>query len=201
MITLGYSSGILTILAFITQIFQETGSILTEKQSAILISFTQIMGNIVLLNIVERFNRRTLYITSSILTAFAYFTFFAYGYFDIKQLGYTWMPPLCIACIVFASCMGLAPMPYIVSIEIFPQKISQVCLSFAVGLFWTLLFILSAAFNTCVQTFGLFNCMCGLGVICLLNTVFGIFFAVETRGKSFEEIEKMMNGEDDEQQK
>lgn len=58
MITLGYTSGILTILAFITQIFQETGSILTEKQSAIVISFTQIMGNIVLLNIVERFNRR-----------------------------------------------------------------------------------------------------------------------------------------------
>lgn len=74
------------------------------------------------------------------------------------------------------------------------------CLSFAVGLFWILLFILSAAFNTCVQSFGLYNCMFGLGIICVLNAIYGIFFAVETRGKSFEEIEKMMNGEDVEQQ-
>lgn len=36
--------------------------------------------------------------------------------------------------------------------------------------------------------------MFGLGVICVLNALFGIFFAVETRGKSFEEIEKMMSG-------
>lgn len=58
MITLAYSAGTLTILAYITQIFNETGSILSEKESAILISVTQLTGNIVMLNIVERFNRK-----------------------------------------------------------------------------------------------------------------------------------------------
>ena len=42
--------------------------------------------------------------------------------------------------------------------------------------------------------------MFGLGVICVLNAIFGICFLVETRGKSFEEIEKMMNGEENDSQ-
>ena len=61
-----------------------------------------------------------------------------------------------------------------------------------------MLFALSAAFDLFVDSFGFFNCMFGLGVICVLNAIFGICFVVETRGKSFEEIEKMMSGERDE---
>lgn len=69
-----------------------------------------------------------------------------------------------------------------------------------VAILWILLFILSAVFNTFVESFGLFNCMFGLGTICILNALFGTFFLVETRGKSFEEIEKMMAGGNDDTQ-
>lgn len=79
-------------------------------------------------------------------------------------------------------------------------QIQQVCLSFVVGIFWILLFLLSAVFNICVESFGLFNCMFGLGIICILNAIFGIFFLVETRGLSFDEIEKMMSGRNNELQ-
>lgn len=58
---------------------------------------------------------------------------------------------------------------------------------------WLVLFILGFTFPSAIDMFGIFNCMFGLGIICLLNGLFGIFFVVETRGKSFQEIEVLMN--------
>lgn len=76
-------------------------------------------------------------------------------------------------------------------------QIRQIGLSLVLSVFWILLFVTGAAFGISVRTFGLFNCMFGLGVICILNVIYGVFFLVETRGKSFEEIEKMMSGRND----
>lgn len=109
MITLAYLTGTVTILNYITVIFAQTGSALTEKHSAILISVTQLTGNFVFMNIVERFNRKTLYICSALSTAALFFLFGAYGYFEIKDLGYEWLPPACMSLTIFSSCMGLLP--------------------------------------------------------------------------------------------
>lgn len=62
------------------------------------------------------------------------------------------------------------------------------------AIFWILLFLTGAAFDVSIQSLGLYNCMFALGFICVLNAIFGIYALVETRGKSFEEIEKMMSG-------
>lgn len=50
--------GTLVIVGFITDIFKETGSILSEKDSSILIAVVQLIANLVFLSIVEQFNRR-----------------------------------------------------------------------------------------------------------------------------------------------
>lgn len=55
---LAFLSGTLTIISFITYIFNETGSYLSEKDSSILLSTAQITGNVLFICIVERFNRR-----------------------------------------------------------------------------------------------------------------------------------------------
>lgn len=55
---LAYLNGALVFIAYITYIFKETGSYLSEKDSSILVSITQITSNIIFISIVERFNRR-----------------------------------------------------------------------------------------------------------------------------------------------
>lgn len=60
-----------------------------------------------------------------------------------------------------------------------------------VAMFWIILFALSSVFFIIVDTVGLFNCMFGSSVIGLLNALFGIFFMIETRGKSFAEIREI----------
>ena len=53
-----FTAGTMTMLSYVTDIFSKTGSSLSEKNSSLLISITQIIGNLVVLNIIERFNRR-----------------------------------------------------------------------------------------------------------------------------------------------
>lgn len=131
-----------------TDIFTKTGSSLSAKNSSLLVSITQIIANLVLLNIIERINRRvlinmdilrcinqlrriyfllqTLYIVSSILTAISFFFFGAYCLLWQDRPEYKWMPPLFFACIIFFSCMGLLPIPYILTTEIFPKKVNKI---------------------------------------------------------------------------
>lgn len=115
-------TGTVTILNYITVIFQETGSALTEKHSSVLVSVTQLAGNLVFMNIVERFNRKTLYISSAISTTILYSLFGAYGYFEMKELGYDWIPPFMMCLCIFSSCLGLLPIPYCVTSEVLVKK-------------------------------------------------------------------------------
>lgn len=138
-------------MGYVTDIFYRSGSSLSEKNSSILVSITQIIANLVFLNIVERVNRKvciflnwispnflpfpywwtnysfihpqTLYISSSLLTAISYFMFAAYCLFFQSNPEYQWMPPFCVACVIYFSWLGLVPMPWIIMNEIFPRKV------------------------------------------------------------------------------
>lgn len=57
-LTLSFLSGTITIVSYVTDIFIKTGSSFSAKNSSLLVSITQITANLVLLNIVERINRR-----------------------------------------------------------------------------------------------------------------------------------------------
>lgn len=57
---LSFIGGVPVIFGYVTAIFNRTGSSMSEKDSSLLISFVLLSANIVVLNIVDRFNRRVL---------------------------------------------------------------------------------------------------------------------------------------------
>lgn len=188
-------TGVLIVPFFATFIFYETGSSLSEKDSSILVSIITLAANLVTLNIIERFDRRTLYIWSSICTMLSYFLFANYGFFLKDQPGLewmNWMPLFCFACIVFFSWLGIVPIPYLINIEISPNKIRQTCIAMVISIIWTVLFVYGIVFYTFVDMFGLYTCMIILSLFCLLTALFAIFFVPETRGKSYEEIRALI---------
>ncbi|XP_055306806.1 facilitated trehalose transporter Tret1-like, partial [Sitodiplosis mosellana] len=103
---LNYCSGTILILSYVTDIFTKTGSSLSPKQSSILISVTQITTNIIFVNLVDRFNRRTLLICSSILATITFFVYAAYCLLWMNQSEYQWIssiPTVCFVLIIFFS--------------------------------------------------------------------------------------------------
>lgn len=125
-LTLNCASGTLLILSYVTDIFTKTGSSLSTNNSSLLISIIQIVANLIFLNIVERVNRKSLQISSSILTTLSFFMFASYGLFCSNHCGYEWMPPFSFSCIVFASWLGQIPIPYIITFEIFPKEVREI---------------------------------------------------------------------------
>ncbi|XP_055296382.1 facilitated trehalose transporter Tret1-like isoform X2 [Sitodiplosis mosellana] len=164
---LSFLTGSMLILGYVTDIFTKTGSSLSPKNSSLLVSVVQIIANCIFLYIVERVNRRTLQISSSILTTISFFLFAIYCSFWINQPNYDWMPTTLFTCIVLFSWLGLIPIPFIITIEIFPKKIRHTCLALAISLFWIVFFILGMIFPIFLETY-------------------------ETRGKSYDEIMKLM---------
>lgn len=57
-IMLSFFSGIWILLSYITDVFNETGSALSEKNSSILVSIAPLITNMMFLSLVERFNRK-----------------------------------------------------------------------------------------------------------------------------------------------
>lgn len=112
------------ITGYVTDIFNKTGSIFTEKQSSILIAVITLCTNLFFLCIVERINRKTLYIGGAISTALSLFSFAIYCLWWLERGQYQWIPPLCFAGMIFFSNSGLMPIPYILSVEIFPKDVN-----------------------------------------------------------------------------
>lgn len=143
---LSFICGVLVILSYVTAIFVETGSTLSAKASSFLISFTQLAANVIFLNIVDRFDRRvshliktiykiklnmiisfqTLFLWSSVLTGLAYFVFGVHCMLWTNIDSLKWMPPLCFSAIIFIGCLGILPIPFIITTEIFPQKVCKI---------------------------------------------------------------------------
>lgn len=190
-------TGVLSIPNFTTAIFNESGSSLSENDSAILVAIITLAANLLTLNIIERFNRRTLYILSSVCTMLGYALFAVYGFFLKGQPGLewlNWMPLFCFASIVFSSWFGIVPIPYIINLELSPKKIRQTCIALNISTNYSLTFVYNIIFYQFVDAFGLYTCMAVLSLFCLLNALFAIRFVPETRGKSYEETREMILG-------
>lgn len=192
-LALCFLSGSSMLIRYVTDVFTKTGSSMSPKNSSVLISITQIVTDFMVLNVIEHINRRTLYIWSSLLTTISFIVFGTHCLLWIDRPEMNWMPPFCLTCIIYFSRMGLVPIPYILTTELFPKKIRQVCLALVVSIMWTILFILELIFPIFLEEFGLFICMIGLGSMCFLNLIFGILCIPETRGKSFDEIAEILN--------
>lgn len=75
------------------------------------------------MNLVDRAGRRIFYIYSSIVSGLGHVVFALYLYYLADNHAFDMAPMICLSFILFVSCLGMTPVPYLVSIEIFPKKV------------------------------------------------------------------------------
>lgn len=83
------------------------------------------MGSLIFINLVERFNRRTLFIGSAIATAIGHISFALYLYFLSNNRAFDWFPVVCIPYMLFVSTLGMSPITWLMVLEISPKKVSE----------------------------------------------------------------------------
>lgn len=108
---------------YVTEIFASSNPAISPIDSSIVITTIFIISNLIFMNLVDRAGRRTFYIWSSIATTIGLILFAAYLYYLTDNHTFDWVPVVCLSFVLFVSCLGMTPVPFITLMEIFPEKV------------------------------------------------------------------------------
>lgn len=189
-------SGINAIILYTTEIFKSSGVNLDPKVASIVIGAVQVAATFVSSMVIDKLGRRILLLVSAVFIAVS--TLLLAIYFTIKdrtnvnhdiieELGYLPIGALCIFMVAYS--LGLGPIPWVISSEIFPTEIKSISSSTAGTFNWFLAFILTKFYLQIIAVIGqdsafyIFCCCSTAGI------VFIYFIVPETKGKSITEIQ------------
>ncbi|XP_056637543.1 facilitated trehalose transporter Tret1-like isoform X2 [Diorhabda sublineata] len=191
-------SGISIILAYISVIFNEAGTGLSGDTVGIIVGLVKMVTFLVATNFIDKYGRRLLLLISSICCMFP--MLFLGIYFYLKSINSSlvenihWVAVLCVILYVIMYAIGLGNVPMAFVGEIFPDDLR------AQGIACTLIFdellvsLITFSFPLLSESIGTHWCffICSissfLGFICLYLTI------PETKGKTFSEIQKILQG-------
>lgn len=113
---------------YTASIFKQSGSMIDEHVSAIIVAAIQILGVYGSTNLVDRVGRKTLLIISTTGAFVGLASLGTYSYF--KEIGYdlsefNWIPLASFSAFIFISCFGILPLPFIVLAEILPAEVKK----------------------------------------------------------------------------
>ncbi|CRL04571.1 CLUMA_CG017640, isoform A [Clunio marinus] len=192
-------SGINAVIFYTTDIFAAAGTDINPEIATIIVGVMQVVATFVSTLVVDRLGRRILLLMSDAVMALC--TLFLGIYFFMKQndensvgnLGWLPIVALCVFIVMFS--LGFGPVPWLMMGELFASDVKGIAAPLSGTLNWLLAFVITKTFVNLKallgdgQTFWLFS---GLSI---LGTVFVFFIVPETKGKSLNEIQKMLAGE------
>lgn len=187
-------SGVNIIVFYTQDIFQATGSSTPAAISAIIMGGVQVAASFVTLFIVDRLGRRILLIISAVGMLVSETILGAYFYLHTQNASsvesFQWLPILCLVIYIVAFNFGFGPLPWTVMSEIFPDNVKAIATSLTTSICWLLSFILTAYFHDVSEHIGMSGSFWAFSGFNLLAVFYTYFFIPETKGKTFQEIQK-----------
>ncbi|KAL0266537.1 UNVERIFIED_CONTAM: hypothetical protein PYX00_009048 [Menopon gallinae] len=182
-----------------TSIFQAAGSELEPSQASMIVGLMQFSGNFLSTLLVDRLGRRILLLSSGFLMGAS--TLLLGVYFHTVDRGQSvdyikWLPMLSLCVFMIMFSVGWGPVAWMMLGELFPVKIKSVAGAFSCAVNWTATFLVTKFFPDLVATFGRDVTFWVYTVISAIGFAFVYFGVPETKGKSLEEIQKELSGED-----
>jgi SP family arabinose:H+ symporter-like MFS transporter len=183
-------TGINTIMYYAPVIFQKTGIGTNSAlmQTAVIGSINFIF-TIVAIVWIDRIGRRPLLIIGSIGMAVS-LSALSLAFYMNKFDGILILVLILVYCASFAASIG--PVSWVAISEIFPNKLRSRAMSVAVVFLWTANFIVILTFPVILNRLGGGMAFFIFAVMCLLLILFVVFKFPETKGKSLEELERLL---------
>lgn len=173
-------SGIYIILYYAVDFIKSVGTNMNEFTASIIVGGLRVFMGIIGVALISNFSRRVLAITSGILLSATMLTAAMYGQPVVKLL--------CILCHVCASMIGFLQLPWIMSGELFPQKIRGIMSGTISSCAYLLIFTNIKTYPNLVALITNNGTLYLFGSCALLGAAFCYFFLPETKGKSLAEI-------------
>jgi len=181
--------GINTVFNYAEEIFTAAGYGVSDTLFNIVITGSvNLIFTLVAMFTVDKWGRKKLMVMGSIGLAVTYILLGSAFYFQLK--GIAVLSLVVIAISIYA--MSLAPITWVILSEIFPNRIRGAAMAMATFALWIACFILTYTFPLLNKSFGAAGTFWVYAGICLLGFIFILKKLPETKGKSLEEIEKMI---------
>ncbi|RWS31244.1 Facilitated trehalose transporter Tret1-like protein [Leptotrombidium deliense] len=111
----------------------------------------------------------------------------------------TYIPVLCLVAYMIAFSLGYGPIPWLMVPEMTPVTARSIIVSIALTVNWSCVFITTFTFAPLIGILGSAVVFWSYSSICVLSCVFVLLFLPETKGKTFDEIQRDLTGKKKEQ--
>ena len=110
---------------------------------------------------------------------------------DVSSL--SWLPTSGIMLFLLMSPVGIFTLPYVLLGELFPTNIKEIAVSLASLYDGIMAFIVTKYFAPLSEIWGAYTSFWFFAGVCILGALFVIFVLPETKGKTFAEIQRILN--------
>lgn len=182
------------------EILSAAGSIYVSATTAgILFSIMNLVAATISSLVVDKFGRVKLLIFSIALTGMCLFSLALYYHLHIigfDTLGYSWVPIVTVMTYGIVFRIGLGMVPIVLTSELFASRIKSFGMTFADGIYICSSFLALQVFFFLRDHFGLHIPFYVFCICSMLTCLFVIFCVPETKGKSLEEIQRILKNEE-----
>ncbi|KAJ8961506.1 hypothetical protein NQ318_014756 [Aromia moschata] len=189
-------SGIDAVTSYLSHIFDSTDTSLGSKNAAILFAMFQVFSVVPQTLIVDRWGRKILLTSAQFAMAFCLLATSLCLHLKLVHgmdpaLDYVPVVALCLYTVAFS--VGIGPLGWILTAEIFEEKIRGPAMSACTFLIWFLAFGNVKMFEVIEDVSELSVPFIVYGTVSFLAAFFVLFLVPETKNKSFAEIDKELS--------
>lgn len=190
-------SGINAVMFYSKEIFINAGSTLPGHWCVIIIGVVQVIATVIASMIIDKVGRKILLIASAFLMALSLFLLGLYFMMKnhhmcsdstLKSIGF--VPVLSLTFFIIGFSIGMGPIPWLASSEIFPTEVKAKCSSAAAVFNWFLAFLVSFSYLSISNAIGNDITFFIFTIITVTCIPFVIFVMPEPKGKTFQEIQE-----------
>ncbi len=183
-------TGINSIMYYAPMIFAKTGIGLDSAfMQTIAVGGINFLFTLVAIRWIDRIGRKPLLIAGTAGMIVSLFALTAAFYFERFE-GYLVLG--CVLLYIASFAASLGPVTWVVIAEIFPNRLRSEAMSVAIMVLWGACFLVSLTFPYMLNVLGGGAAFLVFGIMCVLNLVFILLKVPETKGRSLEELEKML---------
>ncbi|XP_056641900.1 facilitated trehalose transporter Tret1-2 homolog [Diorhabda sublineata] len=188
-------SGVIAVFFYAQTIFEQAGSSLEPAVCSIIIGTVQFVTSFITPVLVDRWGRKLLLLVSAVGMAVSEIILGAYcvlkdNKYDVSNISF--LPIVCLVTYILMYNCGYGPLPWVIMGEIFPPNIKSSASSITAAVCWMAGFVTGKYFESLVVGVGIGISFFIFSGFCLAAIPFGIFFVVETKGKTVLEIQKAL---------
>lgn len=191
-------SGFCAITFYLQTIFEAAGTEISSDISALIVGFSIFVSSFFTPFLIDRLGRKVLTVTSCFGMVIALSTLGTFFYLevstDISTEPIFWVPIFSLILYIFAFHFGICSIPWTLSSELFPSNVKGIAAPTITIICWMSSFLVTKFFNDMNASMGKAGSFWFFSGCCLCTGIFSIFFVPETKGKSFSEIQEMLNG-------